>query len=254
MARFGMDGYVRPPLSSSARRADARARIDPDRPVRGARSFCHRLFLEQRAKRPRARSRALEPSHRQRRDPVKTGYFRLHCAACQRLSDARRGGRTANPSDLTRAPMTRFVPCFPPQKRGATTPSSRAAISIWTKRRALFKEEQHRLRAQGQSAAHRGVCGRLRKRLGRPAPRNIRSGLSVEICASAVGTTSGFESNPVYDWLSKNAWRYGFVLRYPEDKTDVTGHRVRSLLLSLRRRFAGTADAQKELLFGRICR
>ena len=88
------NGRLRPPtLSSSARRADARARIDPDRPVRGARSFCHRLFLEQRAKRARARSRALEPSHRQQRDPVKTGRFRLHCAACQRLSDARRGQR-----------------------------------------------------------------------------------------------------------------------------------------------------------------
>lgn len=24
-------------------------------------------------------------------------------------------------------------------------------------------------------------------------------------------------------WLSENAWRYGFVIRYPEDRTDITG-------------------------------
>ena len=27
----------------------------------------------------------------------------------------------------------------------------------------------------------------------------------------------------VYNWLSKNAYKYGFIKRYPEDKTDLTG-------------------------------
>ena len=27
----------------------------------------------------------------------------------------------------------------------------------------------------------------------------------------------------VWEWLKKNAWKYGFVQRYPEDRTDVTG-------------------------------
>ncbi len=27
----------------------------------------------------------------------------------------------------------------------------------------------------------------------------------------------------VYGWLDENAWKYGFILRYPEGKTDVTG-------------------------------
>ena len=88
--------------------------------------------------------------------------------------------------------------------------------------RALFKEEQRRLRAQGQSAAEAYLDAQ--KTLGTPGSSEYSLGLSIEICASAVGTTSGFESNPLYDWLSKNAWRYGFVLRYPEDKTDVTEH------------------------------
>jgi len=27
----------------------------------------------------------------------------------------------------------------------------------------------------------------------------------------------------MYDWLAKNCWEYGFILRYPEDKTSITG-------------------------------
>lgn len=27
----------------------------------------------------------------------------------------------------------------------------------------------------------------------------------------------------MYDWLAENCWEYGFILRYPEDKTSITG-------------------------------
>lgn len=30
-------------------------------------------------------------------------------------------------------------------------------------------------------------------------------------------------SEKVYQWLDENAYKYGFVKRYPEDKTDITG-------------------------------
>jgi zinc D-Ala-D-Ala carboxypeptidase len=28
---------------------------------------------------------------------------------------------------------------------------------------------------------------------------------------------------PEGQWIEKNTWKYGFILRYPEDKTEVTG-------------------------------
>ncbi|OEH94365.1 VanY-A/VanY-F/VanY-M family D-Ala-D-Ala carboxypeptidase [Bacillus solimangrovi] len=28
---------------------------------------------------------------------------------------------------------------------------------------------------------------------------------------------------PEGEWIEKNAWKYGFILRYPKDKTDITG-------------------------------
>lgn len=30
-------------------------------------------------------------------------------------------------------------------------------------------------------------------------------------------------SDAVYTWLANNAYRYGFIQRYPSDKTDITG-------------------------------
>ncbi len=45
------------------------------------------------------------------------------------------------------------------------------------------------------------------------------AGLSVDI----VSASSGFASTNEYAWLADNAHKYGFVLRYPEDKTDITG-------------------------------
>lgn len=31
------------------------------------------------------------------------------------------------------------------------------------------------------------------------------------------------ESTPVQKWLMENSWKYGFILRYPPDKSDITG-------------------------------
>ena len=33
-----------------------------------------------------------------------------------------------------------------------------------------------------------------------------------------------FEKTDEFKWLQKNAYKYGFILRYPKDKTDITGY------------------------------
>jgi len=39
-----------------------------------------------------------------------------------------------------------------------------------------------------------------------------------------VGSSQGkMEVAPEGEWIAENAWKYGFTLRYPEDKTDITG-------------------------------
>lgn len=52
-----------------------------------------------------------------------------------------------------------------------------------------------------------------------PGTSEHQLGLAVDINADGVHS-AGYE---VYDWLERNACRYGFIKRYPEDKTEITG-------------------------------
>ena len=38
----------------------------------------------------------------------------------------------------------------------------------------------------------------------------------------------GFAETEVFAWLKENCWKYGFILRYPEDKVDITGYSYES--------------------------
>ncbi len=51
-----------------------------------------------------------------------------------------------------------------------------------------------------------------------PGCSEHQSGLAVDINA-----TGGTRSSTAYAWLAENAYRYGFILRYPADKEGVTG-------------------------------
>lgn len=53
-----------------------------------------------------------------------------------------------------------------------------------------------------------------------PGTSEHELGLALDIIAADDGQTTNEE---VYAWLAENAWRYGFILRYPEDKVDLTG-------------------------------
>lgn len=43
------------------------------------------------------------------------------------------------------------------------------------------------------------------------------------LCIDIGSASADFVSTREFAWLTEHAWEYGFVLRYPEDKTDVTG-------------------------------
>lgn len=52
-----------------------------------------------------------------------------------------------------------------------------------------------------------------------PGTSEHQIGIAVDINADK----SVNSSDAVYTWLAENAYRYGFIRRYPEDKTDITG-------------------------------
>ncbi len=51
----------------------------------------------------------------------------------------------------------------------------------------------------------------------------------------------GFAETEAYTWLCENAHKYGFILRFPEDKTDVTGYAFESWHY----RYVGESAAKK---------
>ena len=52
-----------------------------------------------------------------------------------------------------------------------------------------------------------------------PGTSEHQLGLAIDINADGIHS-AGYE---VYNWLAKNAHYYGFIRRYPDDKTDITG-------------------------------
>ena len=58
-----------------------------------------------------------------------------------------------------------------------------------------------------------------------PGTSEHQSGLCVDLMTNAMqDLDESFEDYPVFDWLTENAWKFGFILRYPKDKVEVTGY------------------------------
>ena len=53
-----------------------------------------------------------------------------------------------------------------------------------------------------------------------------QTGLAVDLCCEATGYKNNFDflNTPEYAWLLENAHLYGWILRYPEGKEEITGY------------------------------
>ena len=81
----------------------------------------------------------------------------------------------------------------------------------------IMDEKINEYEKQGYSAKE--AKKRAEKYVAIPDTSEHQLGLSVDINAD----TSKCSSEKVYQWLDENAYKYGFVKRYPADKTDITG-------------------------------
>ncbi|MEP6480461.1 MAG: M15 family metallopeptidase [Rhodoglobus sp.] len=60
----------------------------------------------------------------------------------------------------------------------------------------------------------------------RPGYSEHQTGLALDVSALPANCTldACFADTPQGQWLAANGWRFGFILRYPADKTAVTGY------------------------------
>lgn len=58
----------------------------------------------------------------------------------------------------------------------------------------------------------------------KPGHSEHQTGLAIDISTLKWGLSNYFENSNEYEWLINNAYKYGFVLRYPKEKEYLTGY------------------------------
>ncbi len=63
----------------------------------------------------------------------------------------------------------------------------------------------------------------------RPGHSEHQTGLAFDVCATGKPCiNSGFDNTAEAKWLAANAYKYGFILRYPKGKESITGYKYES--------------------------
>ena len=57
-----------------------------------------------------------------------------------------------------------------------------------------------------------------------PGASEHQTGLAIDVTANGTGLTESFASTQAGQWLAEHSWEYGFILRYPQDRTEDTGY------------------------------
>jgi len=84
-----------------------------------------------------------------------------------------------------------------------------------------FRSLEAQQRALDQSIARFGRDEALR-RTAIPGHSEHHTGIAVDFGIYSGGSTSTFTGDGITSWFRQNSYRYGFILRYPQDKTRIT--------------------------------
>ena len=58
-----------------------------------------------------------------------------------------------------------------------------------------------------------------------PGASEHQIGLAVDIISDTYSALDiGFADTPAGQWLAEHSWEYGFILRYPKGKENITGY------------------------------
>lgn len=87
---------------------------------------------------------------------------------------------------------------------------------------SLYEDKVQRVMGEGH--ARQDAERIAATEVARPGTSEHHTGLAVDIIdADYPVLDETQEQRPTQQWLLENSWRYGFVLRYPTGKTDITG-------------------------------
>ncbi len=107
----------------------------------------------------------------------------------------------------------------------------------YSRQKYLFDEYVNEYLQQGNSREDAELLASKRRNPPGSSEHNI--GICMDIICAA--TSANFQNTKEYAWLCENAADYGFILRYPENKTSITGVKFEPWHW----RYVGTENAAK---------
>lgn len=93
----------------------------------------------------------------------------------------------------------------------------REGYRTWEEQQAIMDERIKEYKEEGYSKQEAKQLAE--EYVAEPGTSEHQLGIAVDINADI----SGSSSDAVYAWLDGNAYKYGFIKRYPSDKTGITG-------------------------------
>lgn len=97
-----------------------------------------------------------------------------------------------------------------------------SAYRSYAKQEELFQQKVDKLTARGYSAEDART--EAAKEVALPGASEHQTGLALDIVdANNQNLDESQEDTAVQKWLMEHSWEYGFILRYPAGKSDLTG-------------------------------
>lgn len=122
-----------------------------------------------------------------------------------------------------------------------------SSYRTWEKQQTLFNNQVNRYVNQGYSAD--AAYTEAAKSVAVPGTSEHQVGLAVDIVdINNQNLNESQEQTPVQQWMMQNSWKYGFILRFPSDKSETTG----IIYEPWHYRYVGK-DAAKEMYEQGIC-
>lgn len=133
------------------------------------------------------------------------------------------------PDDLVTVPVDHV---YSPQLRKGASKAVVAMFKAFKKSTGKKMQSQSAYRSySSQKSVYDGWVKKLGKKAAdltsaRPGFSEHQTGLAIDISAKPANCSlkACFANTTQGKWLKKNAWRYGFILRYPKYRTGTTGY------------------------------
>ncbi len=91
-----------------------------------------------------------------------------------------------------------------------------------------YREYAYQKRVFDNVALEKGLDHAM-KFVAPPGGSEHQTGLAFDVCATGKPCiNSGFDNTAEAKWLAANAYKYGFILRYPKGKESITGYKYES--------------------------